>query len=126
MSLPDITPTSRSLNFGVWPVKIFRSNNGAELRRLYGNRRTNLELELVYENVSDNTANQFRETYDDAKGEFDTFRLPGNTYAGWASSNETFTGPTANVWRYKEPPSITSVKRGVSTVRVVLVSVFVQ
>lgn len=126
MSLPDITPTSRSLNLGPWPLKTFRLNNGAEIRRLYGNRRNNLELELTYENLPDNVANQFRERYDDTKGGFDTFRLPGNTFAGWTSDTNTYIGPTANVWRYKEPPTITNVKRGVSTVQVVLISVFVQ
>ena len=53
MAFPSLAPTSRSFSAGDYPVKTFKSQNGAEVRILYGNSRTDVKLQLSYENIGD-------------------------------------------------------------------------
>lgn len=122
MALPATVPTAREINFGKWPVKTFRFNNGAEIRRLFGNRRTEMELTLTYENISDNAADSFKNHYESVNGEFEAFDIPSETYQGWSAGNALFVN-SGNRWRYKEPPTVENIKPGISTVKVILVSV---
>lgn len=120
MPFPNIKPASRAFSPGDFPMKMYKSQSGVETRILYGSRRTGGELTLSYENINDNIAAQFTTHYDETKGTYATFTLPSNTYAGTSSS---YVNPgTGNAWRYAEPPQITSVKSGVSTVQVKLVA----
>jgi len=87
MAYPDtLKPTSRSFNPGDYPVKTFRSQNGAERRILYGSERSGVKLSLSYENIGDASAESFLDHYDQMKGTFTTFDLPDNALAGWSSS----------------------------------------
>jgi hypothetical protein len=120
MPFPNIKPASRAFSPGDFPIKTYKSQAGIETRILYGSRRTGGELTLSYENINHVTAAQFTTHYDETKGTYATFTLPGNTYAGTSSA---YANPGAgNRWRYAEPPQITSVKSGLSTVQVKLVA----
>jgi len=108
-------------------MKTFRSQNGVEARILYGNKRTNMTLQLSYQNVSDATAELFVLHYIEVKGMFTVFNIGTAPRAGWTGALSTIGagGPdlTGNYWRYAEAPSIQSVKPGISNVSVKLIAV---
>ena len=68
MAFPNLTPTSRSFESGDYPVKTFKSQNGAEVRILYGDKRTNMKLSLSYANITDAEAEQFLDHFDEVQG----------------------------------------------------------
>jgi hypothetical protein len=124
MDFPNLIPTSRSFDPGDWPVKTFRSQNGSETRVLYGDKRTGMSLQLTYENIADAQAEQFFDHYREMLGTYTTFPVGLKAREGFAGSSTVF-GASAygNAYRYAEPPSIASVKPGISTVTVKLVGV---
>lgn len=121
MTLPDLRPSSRSFTPGDYPVKIFRSQSGAEARILYGNKRVGGTLELTYQNISDADANLFLTNFDAAKGTFTSFDLPANAVAGWSAGASSFVPQAGLRYRYAESPDISSIKPGRSTVTVRLI-----
>jgi hypothetical protein len=127
MAFPNLTPSSRQFNPGNWPVKTFNAQNGAEVRILYGNRRTRMTLSLNYANISDTNAELFFEHFASLLGTYATFELPSGSkaVAGWTGYEAILTGSgSGNRWRYEEPPTIDNVRPGVSNVSVTLVGVF--
>lgn len=124
MPFPALQPTSRDFTPGDWPVKSYKSQSGAEVRILYGDTRTNMELTLTYDNISDAQAQQFLTHYDETKGSYSTFAINASTKAGWTGTDAAIDSGTINRWRYADPPQITAVKLGVSSVRVSLMGVF--
>jgi hypothetical protein len=123
MAYPTLTPTSRSYSSGDYPVKTFKSQSGAESRILYGNRRTGMSLDLQYDNITDTNAELFLDHYDETKGSYTTFNLPGSALTGWAGNTDALDAATANSWRYDGPPQITNVRPGISSVQIKLVGV---
>lgn len=99
--------------------------NGAEVRILYGDTRSNLELRLTYANIPDATAEQFFEHYYEHHGTFETFALPApnNVAKGWTGSSTFFNAGSRVQYRWAEPPSLEGVRPGRSTVTVNLVGV---
>lgn len=125
MSFPSLRPSTRQFDPGNWPIQTFKAQDGAEVRLLYGNRRTGMTMALDYSNLSDAKAEEFLSHYVSTRGTFDTFTLPEATLAGWAGSAGALTAvESGNRWRYAEPPSIQAVRPGISSVRVSLVGVF--
>ena len=124
MPFPALQPTSRDFTPGNWPVKSYKSQSGAEVRILYGDTRTNMELTLGYDNISDAQAQQFLTHYDETKGTYNTFTINSSTKAGWTGTTTAIDSGTVNRWRYADPPQVTAVKPGRSSVRVSLLGVF--
>lgn len=123
MAFPQLVPSSRSFDAGDYPVKTFKAQSGAEVRILYGNKRTGMTLELSYNNITDGQAQAFIEHYDEVNGSFGTFSLPLEAKTGWTGATGTLDVPAGNAWRYESAPQITSVKPGRSTVQVQLIGV---
>ena len=127
MPYPVAQPTSRSYDFGNWPVKTFNAQNGTEIRLLYGSRRTNLQLQLGYQNVPDAKAAEFMAHYEETKGTYLTFAFSGAArvalFAGWTGTAAQLDAAAAVEWRYAKAPTIDSVRPGISTVQVSLVGV---
>lgn len=127
MAYPELRPTSRNFDPGNWPVKTYNSQNGTEVRLLYGSQRYNLRLQLTYQHVSDTNAELFITHYNDQKGTYNTFSITGNSrtalMAGWDGTTTALSPPAGVDWRYEQPPQIVSVRPGVSTVTVSLVGV---
>ena len=123
MAFPDLVPSSRTFSPGDFPIKKFNAQNGAEVRILYGSRRVNQVFELSYANISDQEANLFLVDYEDQQGTFKRFYLSDKTYEGWglagSATSELDRGP-GTLWRYDAPPSIVSVRPGISSVTVKL------
>jgi hypothetical protein len=127
MDFPDLVPSARQFTPGNWPVKTYQAQNGAEVRFLYGNRRTGMSLQLTYNNLSDAQAEQFLEHYRERRGTFETFVFTAMAAAksGWSGGkDELGVEAWGNRWRYAEEPRIESIKPGISSVSVSLVGVF--
>jgi hypothetical protein len=124
MAFPNLTPTSRSFESGDYPVKTFKAQNGAEVRILYGDKRTNMKLSLSYANITDAQAEQFLDHFDEVQGTFKTFTLPSLTRNGWTGNKDALGAQThGNDYRYEKAPQQVQVRPGISTVTVNLIGV---
>ena len=132
MEFPQLAPSSRSFSYGNYPVKNYNAMDGFETRILFGSARFNFTLNLSYDNIADDEAVKFLKHFDEQTGTFQTFFIGANEEASPTAGPKKGTDmdlaemiPGSGKWRYSEPPSITSVYPGVSSVRVVLVAVLV-
>lgn len=123
MAFPTLQPTGRNFDPGDYPIKTFRSQSGSETRILYGSQRTNMTLELNYENITDANAALFITHFDEVKGTYQTFTVTSAVQTGWNGSSTTLDVTGSNAWRYAEAPRITAVRPGLSSVQVKLVGV---
>ena len=123
MAYPALAPSSRSFAAGDYPYKTYKAQNGAEVRILYGDKRTGMTLDLSYDNIADTAADDFIAHYDETKGGFSSFTLPAAFRTGWSGDATAVDVATGNQWRYDSPPTITSVRPGISSVTVKLVGV---
>jgi len=123
MPFPNLTPSARSFTPGDWPIKRYKALSGAEIRILYGNLQTEATLDLTFENITDANASSFLTHYNETQGTFYTFGLTGAVFDGWSGSTSALNAPSGAAWRYAEPPQITNVHRGRSTVQVKLIAV---
>jgi len=123
MAFPTLQPTGRDFDPGTYPVKTFRAQSGAETRILYGNQRTGMTLGLSYDNILDTEADDFLAHFDEVQGTFQTFTVPSDVRSGWSGTDSAIDVPSPNAWRYESAPVITSVRPGVSSVKVKLVGV---
>lgn len=124
MPFPTLRPSGRDFNPGDWPVKTYNAQSGAEVRILYGDTRTKMEMSLQYDNISDASAKLFLDHYEETKGSYSTFTINSSTQAGWSSTTTAINTTGPNRWRYAEAPQVTAVKPGISSVRVSLIGVF--
>ena len=121
---PTLKPSSRSIDFGEYPVKTFTSQSGKETRILYGNKRTNIKMQLTFANITDAQADAFVLHFDYVKGIFDTFELSGSEWrAGWDGIQSRIELPEGCRWRYESAPRIQQIFPGISTVTVSLIGV---
>ena len=120
VSFPALVPSSRSYTPGVFPEQQFQAQNGAVVRVRYGNQRYSSSLSLTFANIIDSKAALILENYiavmgDDKYVEF----TDDNVAAGVSTDLVPWIQETKNLlkWKYASPPSVTSVKPGLSTVR---------
>lgn len=124
MPFPTLSPTSRDFTAGEYPVKTFRAQSGAEVRILYGSKRSGMTITLAYDHIRDTDADDFVAHFDEVRGTFDTFTLPTQLLAGWTGASSALDASNTGIrWRYAEAPAVTSVRPGRSSVRVQLVGV---
>ena len=125
MTYPQYVPTSRTYSPGNWPVKATTMMDGFETRVLLGTKRFGAVLNLTYENIPDDEANEFLDHYNDMKGTYLTFVLDtGGARGGMDTAlADNIPGQVGSEWRYAEQPGITSVYPGVSSVAVKLLQV---
>ena len=123
VSFPTLVPSSRSYEPGVFPETQFQAQNGAVVRVRYGSQRTNSRLSLTFSNITDQDAADVLQNYVDV--------MSGDNYAEFTTSDVAATTTTGEPgvlapwfretnsllkWKYASPPSVTSVKPGLSTV----------
>ena len=119
ISFPALVPSARSYTPGVFPETQFQAQNGAVVRVRYGNQRTNSRLSLTFSNITDGDAADVLQNYVEV--------MEGDNYAQFTTDNVAAgagTGLTPFIretnsalkWKYASPPSVTSVKPGLSTV----------
>jgi len=127
IQLPNVAPTSRSFSPPRWPTNSTRSQSGVKTLRLWGSQPSDATLTLSFTNVSDATAFEFARAHRLAKGPITEVTLPENVFAGLGSSLATEITNLATTqglrWFFPEndPPRITSVKPGRSSITVNLV-----
>lgn len=124
---PVMTPTSRKFQMGELPTKVYRSMSGAVVRRAFGNKKTNYTLDLEFKNIKDDVnVSQYSGSvvavlrhYDEANGTFESFTIPNRVFQGMGDATEAYIQAPSNIsWRYAEPPNVTTVRCGLSTVQV--------
>ena len=119
ISFPALVPSSRSYTPGVFPETQFQAQNGAVVRVRYGNQRTNSRLSLTFSNITDGDAAEVLQNYVDVMEDDNYAQF---TTAMWPLVREQGLIPfiretnSALKWKYASPPSVTSVKPGLSTV----------
>lgn len=124
-SFPSLVPSGRSFDPGDLPIKTYNAQNGAEVRIVYGSKRINRKLQLVYANIPDKDAEKFIKHYGDASGTLNQFSVPSTALKGWEGieAQNVMAVESGLDYRYARPPQMTQVAKGKSTVTVDLVMV---
>ena len=119
---PALRPTARSFQLGQYPVKTYRAMSGAVVRRSFGNKAFGYTLELEFANVSEATVGTIIGHYNGQQGDTLGFSIPVELFAGYSDSlQDRFARSIELEWLYAEPPSISSIIKGISTATVKLV-----
>jgi hypothetical protein len=119
ISFPALVPSQRSYDPGSFPEVKFEAQNGAVIRMRYGNQRANSKLSLTFDNISDYNASLVLANYQQTM-EADNWVVftSSNVAAGVDSELVPWITETNSAlrWKYASPPSVSSVKLGLSTV----------
>jgi len=116
---PSIVPTSRNVTLGTYPVKRFNSIAGTGITRIYGSQPFGSGLEMNFENIPDSSASLISDCYNNARGGYDQIGIPETLWKGMEKkSGLSLKLERDYIWRFAEPPRITSVRPGRSSVTV--------
>lgn len=125
VAFPALVPSGRRYSPGKYPQGEFKALNGAVTTLRYGNRRYDAELELTFQNITDDNAATVLGLYERTMVADDWITFTQADGAG-GSSNALASyirevGGSGLRWRFSDPPSVDSVKPGLSTVQVRLI-----
>jgi hypothetical protein len=121
-NFPSIKPTARSFQLGQYPVKTYRAMSGAVVRRSFGNKAFGYTLDLEFANIPEATVNTIIDHYNGQQGGTLGFAIATAVFAGYTVTLQgKVRNPSGIEWLYAEPPSVSSVIAGISTVTVKLV-----
>lgn len=116
---PDLRPTSRSYTPGEYPARSFVALNGATTILRYSNRRSNSSLDLSFENISDERAAEVLAHYEAVTRAGDWIQFTAaNGLAGVSVALQPWLAEANSGlrWRFAEPPKVSSIFPGRSTV----------
>lgn len=120
VKFPNIKPTSRSYNPGVYAQTEFKALNGSTTVLRYGNKRSDSELRVGFANITDSEAAAIIQNYELVNSVWDyvEFADENNLTGINSASLSAYVKENAGgrKWRYAEPPSVTSVVPGRSSV----------
>jgi hypothetical protein len=120
-AFPPIQPTGRSYSPGAFPQSEFKALNGATTVIRYGNRRSNSELRLTFQNISDANAATLLALYEQTMTTDDWIAFTAADGAAGASPDLANylreVGGSGLRWRFAEPPTVDSVVPGRSSVQ---------
>lgn len=114
---PSIKPSSRRYSPGHYPQNEFKALNGTMTVIRYGNRRVDAELELGFNNITDDQAVGIIDNYNLVNGRWDYVTFDASSGVAGVG-NERLAGfmrednGSGLRWRYAEPPQVQSVKPG--------------
>ena len=123
---PNIKPASRSYAPGSYPQTEFVAQNGAKSVIRYGNKKTDAKLSLGFSNITDSQANEILDLYDTVNSVYDYIDFSfadKDALAGIkkADLRERVAQQDKNGYklryRFDGPPTVTSVRPGVSNVQ---------
>jgi hypothetical protein len=121
-NFPALKPTARSFQLGQYPVKTYRAMSGAVVRRSFGNKAFGYTLDLEFANIPEATVNTIIDHYNGQQGGTLGFIIATAVFAGYTVTLQgKVRNPSGIEWLYAEPPSVSSVIAGISTVTVKLV-----
>lgn len=119
IAFPSLVPSQRSYDPGVFQETIFTAQNGAVVRMRYGNQRSSSRLSLQFQNISDYSASLILSNYVQVM-QADNWVIftASNVAAGAAVEMVPWITETNSAlhWKYEKPPTVTSVKPGLSSV----------
>ena len=96
--------------------------SGAVVRRSFGNKAFGYTLDLQFENVPEATVNTIIDHYNGQQGGTIGFAIATAVFAGYTVTLQgKVRNPSGIEWLYAEPPNVSSVIAGISTVTVKLV-----
>jgi hypothetical protein len=125
VAFPALVPSGRRYNPGKYPQGEFKALNGATTTLRYGNRRYDAELELTFQNITDDNAAAVLGLYERTMVADDWITFTQADGAGGAATALANyireVGGSGLRWRFSDPPSVDSVKPGRSTVQVRLI-----
>jgi hypothetical protein len=104
-SFPAVRPSKRRYGFGLFPVTTETGFGGGSVRFLHGDTRHGVNLELVYETISQAEALQIRDHYRGQHGGARSFLLPNVIWAG--HSDPANIVPLGTAWVYAAEPAET-------------------
>ena len=126
INFPAIKPSSRSYTPGRYPQVEFIAQNGAKTVLRYGNKKVDAKLTLGFTNISDVEANEILDFYENINSDYDYINFSfqkKDALAGITSlalrkkvSQKNDNGYTLR-YRFDGPPTLTSVKPGISNVQ---------
>ena len=132
VDFPSIKPSSRTYTPGRYPQVEFVAQNGAKTVLRYGNKKVDAKLTLGFTNITDSQANQILDLYDEINSDYDFIHFPstpGSALAGIAATpsltstlrdkmkERDSSGHTLLRYRFDGPPTVTSVRPGISNVQ---------
>lgn len=122
ITLPNLTPTTRSYTPPKFATGVTYAMNGRSVRRVFASGVGQAGLTLTYENITDNHAYDFLTCFDACYGSVRPVMLPENALGGMSSSLQGILASASRytTWRWAQPPRIDSVSVGRSTVSVTL------
>ena len=120
VAFPALEPTARSYSPGGYPQTEFTAQNGAMTVVRFGSRRVNAELQLGFDNITDDEAVAVLQNYEAVNSAWDNVTFTATDAAvGASNALQQYlreVGGSGLLWRYAEPPLVTSIKPGLSSV----------
>lgn len=116
-NFPALTPSSRRVTQGQFPVKRFASIAGTGTTRAYGSQPVNSLLEMSFDNVPDASALALINCYEAARGNYASLSLPSSVWDGM-DSDLAQTLQRDYKWRFADAPQIASGPSGISSVTI--------
>ena len=126
INFPAIKPSSRSYTPGRYPQVEFIAQNGAKTVLRYGNKKVDAKLTLGFTNISDVEANEILDFYENINSDYDYINFSFQKKDALAGvgikalrqkiSQKNDNGYTLR-YRFDGPPTLTSVKPGISNVQ---------
>lgn len=121
-TFPALVPTARSFKPGEYPIRTYRSQSGVVSKRIYGNKSSNYELKLTFDNVDDEIARTIVDHYNVVAPQLEGFNLPNAVFGGMGSGLQARIQAPSNIkWSYASAPEIRSVFADVSSIDVTLI-----
>jgi hypothetical protein len=121
-NFPALKPSARSFQLGQYPIKTYRAMSGAVVRRSFGNKAFGYTLDLQFENVPEATVNTIIDHYNGQQGGTLGFAIATAVFVGYTVTLQgKVRNPSGIEWLYAEPPNVSSVIAGISTVTVKLI-----
>ena len=127
---PPVKPSSRTFTAGRYPQTEYVAQNGAKTVIRYGNKQVDAKLTLGFTNITDEEVNLILNTYEEVNSDYDYLEFHG----GDALTGITLPDTTNSVlfdkvrasdgfgklllrYRFEGPPTVTSVRHGISNVQ---------
>lgn len=101
-TFPELRPTSRSYDFGLFPLTEQPSISAGTVRFRHSTVPQNYSLTLGYSGLTDAKASLIRTHFQGQAGTFRSFSLPSIIWEGHAFSGNVI--PYNTLWRYLDAP----------------------
>lgn len=121
VAFPDLRPSARTYSPGKYPQQEFVALNGAVTRLLYGTKRSDAELSLDFNALTDSEVVQILTNYENVTRDNDWVTFTAANAAVGASTNLANyiqeNRPDGLRWRYADPPEVVALSPNRSNVR---------